>query len=121
MSLRAKKHADQASPLCYFTIPIFNASQISPTPPIVIFRYLLHIKLPIQPEDLHMHLYVALDTCAGMSIGDYTFHSAIAKLYPECVYSLQPLQDLPAAEHIKIRNQHERMLSNCFTRHQIQH
>jgi hypothetical protein len=59
-------------------------------------RFLPHVNIPIGKRDLSFTLKVAVDSCAGISLGDLSFHMALKNLYPEAVAQFV---DLSAAGH----------------------
>jgi hypothetical protein len=54
-------------------------------------RHLPHAQLPIGRYGTTFHLKTCIDSCAGINLGDYHFHMALAKLYPESVAEITDL------------------------------
>jgi hypothetical protein len=59
-------------------------------------RFLPHVNFPVGHRNLSFTLKVAVDSCAGISLGDLSFHLALKNLYPEAVAQFV---DLNAAGH----------------------
>ena len=59
--------------------------EISPTLP--------HCEFPIGPKEGQGKLKVALDSCAGVNIGDLDFHKAMANHFPELVANFKNLSE----------------------------
>ena len=54
-------------------------------PSIAVTRNLPHSLLPIGRHGTSFSLKTCVDSCAGINLGDYDFHMAISRLYPETV------------------------------------
>ena len=62
------------------------ALQAAPNAPtIAVTHNLPHANLPIGCYKKVFNLKTCVDSCAGINLGDYNFHMALAKLYPEVV------------------------------------
>lgn len=60
---------------------------------LAVTRNLPHGKLPIGKDSEEFSINTAIDSCAGVNLGDHDFHIAISKLYPESVAQLVNLED----------------------------
>ena len=60
--------------------------------PLQISRELPHAQIPIGKEGGPAHkLLVAVDSCAGVNLGELEYHAAMHELYPELVHTFKPV------------------------------
>ena len=71
---------------------IANISSNTPIP-LSLHPELPHINLPINIGQQTSTLTVALDSCAGVNLGDLRFHQAMAIQHPELVQVFKPVSD----------------------------
>ena len=72
------------------TVPCFMANP-TPTLPLTLHPTLPHIKFPIGDGKKEVTLLVALDSCAGVNLGDLAFHKVMAEQFPALVAEFKPL------------------------------
>lgn len=82
-------------PHCYHFIAMVKAWVLTAAMrqiPLDVSKVLPHIRLPIGSKDgTRMTLMAAADSCAGINLGELSYHSAMAELYPETVHLFKPL------------------------------
>ena len=62
-------------------------------PDLSVTRHLPHINLPLGNGEAAITLKIVVDSCAGLNIGDLSYHMAIKDLYPLIVAQLVNLTD----------------------------
>lgn len=89
---KENKSHDQG-PLNLISIPMVLQS----TPQLIvnlnITRYLPHVKLPLRIGTENFTMTTAIDTCAGVNIGELKFHQGVAALYPNSIVDFTDLTE----------------------------
>lgn len=74
------------------TVPVWQTS-ITPVPDLSVTRQLSHVLLPMGRTQAQFRLKLAVDSCAGINLGDLQFHLALRNLYPDSVAQLIDLRE----------------------------
>lgn len=104
---RHKTDDDDKPPVCFFLVPVFSAircmeaikEQFQAT--LGVTQAMPHIRFPVglQREAL---VEVMVDTCAGLNLGQLSYHESIYKSHPEIVSQFAYIKDLENVDHFGV-------------------
>ena len=84
------------SPTNYFSrkhAQLVALQSVPEAPSIAVTWNLPHTVLPIGQHSTAFSVKTCVDSCAGINLGDYNFHMAISRLYPEAVAQFTDLTE----------------------------